>query len=128
MKVVADDELFSRFIGEFVSQAKHDLDIAVMDDEGYSKQEVIALLQQGTPLHRLGGLRCFYFEATLDQGVFYVDGEEKRLPSEMKAVIQLLCDQRSISAEQLLPWIDHNPFLDFLIELLNAGYWYFEGA
>jgi 50S ribosomal protein L16 3-hydroxylase len=127
MKIVDDDELFTRFIGEFVSQAKHDLDIAVMDYEGYSRQEVIELLQQGTPLHRLGGLRCFYFEATLDQGVFYIDGDEKHLPSEMKAVIQRLCDQRSISAEQLLPWIERDLFLGFLIEQLNAGYWYFEG-
>ncbi|MCW8920864.1 MAG: cupin domain-containing protein [Sedimenticola sp.] len=128
LKMINDDELFSRFTGEFLSQAKHELDIAPQDDEGYSREEVIGLLQQGTMLHRLGGLRCLYLASGLSQGRFYIDGDEKRLPSEMKAVIQLLCDHSSVSAELLLPWIEQEAFLEFLIEQLNAGYWYFDGA
>ncbi|MCW8949092.1 MAG: cupin domain-containing protein, partial [Sedimenticola sp.] len=127
-KMINDDELFSRFTGEFLSQAKHELDIAPQDDEGYSREEVIGLLQQGTMLHRLGGLRCLYLASGLSQGRFYIDGDEKQLPSEMKAVIQLLCDHSSVSAELLLPWIEQEAFLEFLIEQLNAGYWYFDGA
>jgi len=127
ISVVNDDELLSRFAGEYLSEAKHTLDLADMEGDTYSESEVVSLLQQGATLYRLGGLRCLYFESTLAQGLFYVDGEQQQLPANLVSVIQLLCDRVSISADLLLPWIGEAALVGFLTQQLNAGYWYFEG-
>ena len=127
LNIVNNDEMLSRFAGEYLSQPKHTLDLPEMGDDEYSTEEVAVLLQQGAPLYRLGGLRCFYFESTLSKGLFYVDGCEMWLPTDMQSVIKLLCDRVSIPADLLLPWIGQESLLAFLTEQLNSGYWYFEG-
>ncbi len=125
--VISDEALLSRFAGEYLSEAKHTLDLADLEGDAYNEQEVVSLLQQGAVLYRLGGLRCLYFEATLKEGLFYVDGIQMQLPPELSEVIQLLCDCSSISADRLLPWVEQRALVNFLTEQLNAGYWYFEG-
>ena len=128
LDVVNDEALFNQFAGEFISQAKHDLDIAPMDNEGYPRDEVIALLQQGTTLYRLGGLRCCYTESGLSAGRFYIDGSEHQLSADLQQIIQLMCDSTSLAAETVLPWVEQADFLAFLTAQLNEGYWYFDGA
>ncbi|MCP3665152.1 MAG: cupin domain-containing protein [Gammaproteobacteria bacterium] len=126
VNIVNDDELLRRFAGEYLSQAKHTLDLVEVEDDLYSGEEVIALLQQGALLKRLGGLRCLYFESTLPMGLFYIDGKQMQLPVNLQPVIQLLCDRPTIPADRLLPWMEEVSLKDFLTEQLNAGYWYFE--
>ncbi|MCW8944585.1 MAG: cupin domain-containing protein [Sedimenticola sp.] len=128
LNAMSDDELFSRFAGEFLSQSKHDLDVAPMDEQGYSKEELMALLQQGVTLFRLDGLRCFYLESSMMSGSIYVDGSELKLPAGLQPIIQQMCDNRSLAADVVLPWIEYPEYISFLIEQINQGHWYFADA
>jgi 50S ribosomal protein L16 3-hydroxylase len=121
-----DDKLFQNFTGNFLSNAKHELDLMPSEDP-FEKDEVSQLLALHA-IKRLGGLRALYFEDTINNGVFYLNGEQITFNSEIAPVIQLLCNQVIVMPDELAPWRDNDHFVALMVNLLDQGYWFWTEA
>ncbi|WP_299792628.1 cupin domain-containing protein [uncultured Shewanella sp.] len=119
-----DDKLISEFSGRYLTNSKCELDLPE-EPLGFESQDIIELLN-GQALTRLGGLRVLYFDSTVSQGVFYINGEQINLAPEISAVIPLLSDSQTLSLSSLTPWLATPEFIELLTSWVNSGYWYFE--
>lgn len=117
-----DDINFKKFTGNFLTNAKHDLDI-MLPDEPFSHDEVAQLLTTHA-VKRLGGLRAFYFEDTINGGICYINGDEVRFEAEIASAVKYLCDQVLVQPETIAPWCQHEAFISLMVNLLNQGYWF----
>ena len=121
-----DDKLFKNFVGNFLTNAKHELDI-MPSDEPFESAEVSEFLTLHA-IKRLGGLRAFYFEDTLNDGIFYLNGEQINFNSEIAPVIKLLCNQVVVTPSELAPWSTNEHFVSLMVGLLDQGYWFWTEA
>jgi len=117
-----DDTVFKTFTGNFLTAPKHELDI-MLPDEPFAAEEVSQLLTTHG-IKRLGGLRAFYFEDTINQGLCYVNGEEVTFDAEIAPAVKLLCDNVILYPESLAKWSNHAAFVELVVSLLDQGYWY----
>ncbi|MFT5759326.1 MAG: 50S ribosomal protein L16 3-hydroxylase [Alteromonadaceae bacterium] len=122
-QLLDNDDLFRNFTGSYLSQAKHELDLAEID-EALAPEDISEILTSNN-LMRIGGLRSFYFTETIDSGICYIDGNEVIFPAEIAAVIKLLCDQVCVTVNELSIWRQNTAFIVFISEQITAGYWYF---
>jgi len=122
--VLDNDALMADFAGSFFSKTKCALDLQALDEPLDADTLLAELARQ--PLVRTGGLRCFYLDATVRQGVCYVDGERHAFGAKAQASVKALCDHDTISARQLRGALPLPAFVDALVQWVNAGYWYFE--
>lgn len=127
-----DDKLIAEFSGSFLTRSKCQLDIEEDLDisECFSIEEITEVLA-GQPLVKLGGLRCLYFEDYKQTGAMYINGEQVVIPRLYSALIPMICDQYSITREQIAQVIDSaelndSAFAQLLVTWVNKGYWYFE--
>ncbi|WP_241581563.1 ribosomal protein uL16 3-hydroxylase [Rosenbergiella nectarea] len=116
---LVDSEDFTPWLGEFLSQSRHELDIAP-PQPAYQEDEVRDALEEGTPLHRIGGLKVLQLASHT-----FINGE--RFSSTVPGFLNLLATTTEIDAEQLSPFIEENSVLTQLTGLINAGYWHFAG-
>lgn len=125
LSVLEDDQQLARFSGCQLTQPKHSLDAP---EEAFecTAQELLELLQQ-QPLYRLGGLRCYYFEQTLSDGFFYINGEECQLNPSLSQIIKTLCNEQVLTFAMLQDGLQDNDFVALLVEFVGQGCWYFEG-
>jgi 50S ribosomal protein L16 3-hydroxylase len=118
-----NDSLMADFAGSYFSKTKCTLDLQPLDAP-LETVDVVEMLQQ-QPLIRTGGLRCFYVDATVAQGVCYVDGERYEFgPGLLQAVVNL-CDNDELSLELMQPALQNSEFASQLTEWVNGGFWYF---
>jgi len=121
-----DEASFKAFTGQFLTAAKHDLDI-MLPDEPFELPEVSNLLNSHA-IKRLGGLRAFYFEDTVEQGLCYINGTELQFSSEIANGVKLLCDNVMLTPNAMSEWSHNAAFVELATELLNQGYWYLAEA
>ena len=121
-----DDASFKTFTGQFLTAAKHDLD-TLLPDEPFELTEVSNLLNSHA-IKRLGGLRAFYFEDTIEQGICYINGTELAFSAEIANGVKLLCDKVMLLPDDLSEWSHNAAFVELATELLNQGYWYLAEA
>ncbi|BAJ01915.1 cupin domain-containing protein [Shewanella violacea] len=119
-----DDQLISEFSGRYLTQSKCELDL-VDEALGFEASDIVELLNDQV-LTRLGGLRCLYFEHSVGQGIFYLNGEQIVMPASLMASIPILCDHHNLSAAMLEPWLKDEVFIDQLTNWVNAGFWYLQ--
>lgn len=124
--LLENEDVFKSFVGKFLTNAKHELDL-MPSEEPFERDEVSQLLTIHS-IKRLGGLRAFYFEDTINDGVFYINGEQKNVANEIVPVIKLLCDQSIVTTDELAPWYDNEQFLSLMSELLDQGFWFWVEA
>lgn len=117
-----DDKLFKNFAGNFLTNAKHELDL-MPSDEPFENDEVSELLSLHA-IKRLGGLRALYFEDTVEEGIFYLNGEQIHFNSEIAPIIKLLCNQVMVTPSELAPWSTNEYFVTLMVGLLDQGYWF----
>jgi len=121
-----DDATFKTFTGQFLTAAKHDLDI-MLPDEPFELPEVSNLLNSHA-IKRLGGLRAFYFEDTVEQGLCYINGTELQFCADIANGVKLLCDNVMLTPDAMSDWSHNAAFVELVTELLNQGYWYLAEA
>ena len=121
-----DDSSFKRFTGQFLTSAKHDLDI-LLPDEPFELTEVSNLLNSHA-IKRLGGLRAFYFEDTIVEGLCYINGTELAFSPEIANGVKLLCDKVMLLPDDMSDWGHNATFVELATEVLNQGYWYLAEA
>lgn len=119
-----DDTLVADFAGSFLSRTKCQLDLQALD-EPLDAAALIDTLQQ-QPLVRTGGLRCFYVDQTVADGVCYVDGERHAFGAKAQAAVKALCDRDTLTHAPLRAALKLPAFAQALTQWVNAGYWYFE--
>jgi 50S ribosomal protein L16 3-hydroxylase len=121
--VLDNDTLLADFAGSYFSKTKCTLDLQTLDEPLESSDLINAMQEQ--PLVRTGGLRCFYVDETLAQGVCYVDGERFAFGPACKSAVLALCDQDELTFAKLKGDLQHADFARQLTEWVNGGYWYF---
>ena len=122
--ILDDDSLVADFAGSFLSRTKCQLDLQALDEPMDASQMLLSLAEQ--PLVRTGGLRCFYVDATVAQGVCYVDGERHAFGAKAKAAVRALCDHDCVTHTHLRGALQNPAFVSAIVQWINAGYWYFE--
>ncbi|MCF1456892.1 MAG: cupin domain-containing protein [Shewanella sp.] len=118
------DDCISDFAGRLLTQSKCQLDLFEEVAE-ISADEWLEQLQH-EPLIRVGGLRCHYFEHSYRKGLFYLNGEQIRLPGECAGLIPLLCNEYQLEWQQIRLWLDNNAVIDLLTGWIGRGYWHFD--
>ena len=118
LDLINQPDTFHEWLGEFVSQSRHELDVAPPEPP-YQPDEIYDALQQGDRLHRLGGLRVLRIGDDI-----FVNGE--KITSRFKTALNALADDIIVTGEKLGDGLDDPSFLAMLAALVNSGYWYFE--
>ncbi len=121
-KVLDNEAQFKSFSGCFLTQAKHELDL-MPAEEVFTASEVSHLLTTHA-IKRLGGLRAFYFEDTIEEGFCYINGDEVKFSPDVAPAVKLLCNQVMITPDELTSWFKNIDFVNLMVALLNQGYWY----
>lgn len=122
VNIIDDDAIFHDFVGSYLTSAKHELDL-MASEEPFAEEEVSELLAIHA-IKRLGGLRAFYFEETVGQGICYINSEKITFSAELAPAIKLLCDQLIVMPEQLTAWQNNRHFLTLMVQWLDKGYWF----
>ena len=108
---------FTPWLGEFLSQSRHELDIAP-PQPAYQEDEVREAINAGTPLQRIGGLKVLLVGTEA-----FINGE--RFTSPDPEFLRLLAAQPLLNLDKLASSIDDSTVLTQLTGLINAGYWHF---
>ncbi|WP_315707472.1 cupin domain-containing protein [Brenneria uluponensis] len=117
LDLVQQKDSFQQWFGEFISQSRHELDLAPPEPP-YQAGEIYDLMQQGDSLRRLGGLRVLWLGESC-----FVNGEEFRSPHQ--DALSALAQHSVIDMTMLNGALDDPSFLAQLTVLINNGYWYF---
>ncbi|ETT08057.1 cupin domain-containing protein [Providencia alcalifaciens] len=117
--LINDPELFRKWLGEFISQSRHELDLAPPEPP-YEQNEIYNLLQdEQETLYKLNGLRALRVG---DQ--FFVNGES--LETKCYEAADSLCRFDAVSYTNLGDALDDVNFIALITALINSGYWYFD--
>lgn len=121
--ILDNDTLVADFAGSYLSKTKCQLDLQPLDDPMDDADLLNTLKTQS--LVRTGGLRCFYVDATVGEGVCYVDGERHAFGTKARASVIALCDHDRVTHNHLRVGLKNPEFVAALTQWVNAGYWYF---
>jgi len=112
-----------QWLGRALSQQQHTIDLQPADPP-YEPENITESLQQGDSLCRLGGLKAIYFA---DEPLHcYLAGEHQQAPAGAESLVELLCNNTRLSFWQLEEHLDKSNHLEWLTQLINDGYWYFD--
>ncbi|MFF6012173.1 JmjC domain-containing protein [Rahnella sp. R3(2024)] len=117
LELINNPEHFNSWLGEFISQSRHELDLAPPEPP-YQAGEIYELMASGETLERVGGLRVLRVG-----DVCYVNGEA--MTSEQTAAVDAMARHKTVTREMLGDALDDPSFLALLSALVNSGYWYF---
>ncbi|MBE0364185.1 hypothetical protein PULV_a1765 [Pseudoalteromonas ulvae UL12] len=125
MSQIQHTEQLQNWLGQFLSTAKHDMDLAA-PDEPYTVEEIKELCQaDDIVLYRVGGLRAIY-QLQPDTLLLSINGTNYNLPLNQLDDAKLLTEQTQITSDQLKSSINNQIFMQTLTTLINEGYWYIE--
>ncbi|HHH7668039.1 TPA: [50S ribosomal protein L16]-arginine 3-hydroxylase [Escherichia coli] len=119
LELINQPEHFKQWFGEFISQSRHELDIAPPEPP-YQPDEIYDALKQGEVLVRLGGLRVLRIGDDV-----YANGE--KIDSPRRPALDALASNIALTAENFGDALEDPSFLAMLAALVNSGYWFFEG-
>lgn len=122
--ILDDGSLLADFAGSFLSRSKCQLDLQALD-EPLDEAALLANLHQQA-LIRTGGLRCFYLDQNVAQGICYVGGERFEFGAACAPAVVALCDHERLDAALLHTGLQHLAFVRALAQWVNDGYWYFD--
>jgi 50S ribosomal protein L16 3-hydroxylase len=126
VQLVSDRDKLPLWFGQYITQAKHELDQQEPDPH-YQAEEIAEYLEEGSVLARLGGLRCSYYQTNESSDIqLFINGTTIVLPAEEQMTAQLLCDSKRIDQQQCLHFTAREERLLLLTDLINQGLWYFE--
>ncbi|EJH7319727.1 [50S ribosomal protein L16]-arginine 3-hydroxylase [Shigella boydii] len=121
LELINQPEHFKQWFGEFISQSRHELDIAPPEPP-YQPDEIYDALKQGDVLVRLGGLRVLRIGDDV-----YANGENEKIDSPHRPALDALASNIALTAENFGDALEDPSFLAMLAALVNSGYWFFEG-
>ena len=123
LDAIQDKEVIKRWLGNYLSQPKHDMDLLPLDDP-ISSDELITYLSSQV-INRAGGVRTFY-QLVEDSLLLSVNNETFTLPVSMLDATKLLTNLTHFEAEQLIPSVTCLEFAEMLTKLINEGYYFIQ--
>ena len=120
--LIENDNLFKNWLGNTLSQPKHDMDLAP-EQNPFSTAEIMQQLENDVTFERLGGTRAIY-QCIGDELLLSVNGENYPLPlSDLEAVKQLtdFIEFDSSLLNSTTPSLD---FIETFTTLVNEGIWF----
>jgi 50S ribosomal protein L16 3-hydroxylase len=123
LDAIQDKAVIKRWLGNYLSQPKHDMDLLPLD-EPISSDELANYLSSQV-INRAGGVRTFYqlFE---DSILISVNSEVFSLPINMLGSAKLLTDLTYFEADEIIPSITCLEFAEMLTKLINEGYYFIQ--
>ncbi|TLX46456.1 50S ribosomal protein L16 arginine hydroxylase [Pseudoalteromonas phenolica] len=123
LDAIQDKEVIKRWLGNYLSQPKHDMDLLPLD-EPISSDELANYLSSQV-INRAGGVRTFYqlFE---DSILLSINSETFSLPINMLDAAKLLTDLTYFEASKIIPSVTCLEFAEMLTKLINEGYYFIQ--
>lgn len=120
--LIENDSLFKNWLGNTLSQPKHDMDLAP-EENPFSTAEIMQQLDSDLTFERLGGTRAIY-QCIGDELLLSVNGENYPLPlSDLEAVKQLT-DFIEFDSSLLNSTTSSLDFIETFTTLVNEGIWF----
>ena len=118
-----NDELFKQWLGNTLSQPKHEMDLAPLEAPLTCEQMSELIASNNDEFERLGGTRAI-FQQCEDTLLLSINGENYLLPlSDLKAV-RLLTDNSYFNTEDLGQAQPSLVFIQTFTTLVNEGVWF----
>jgi 50S ribosomal protein L16 3-hydroxylase len=116
----------AHFLGEYLSDSSHSSDIVVLSgsEDELVMSDLRQLMEQGAELKRTAGIKALYLDVLPYE--LFVDGQSYAVPNCSWALAKNMCDSAALDSHSLRAFNEDKHQLDWLLELLNAGYWYFD--
>ncbi|WP_404340257.1 JmjC domain-containing protein [Pseudoalteromonas mariniglutinosa] len=120
---IQDDTLFKTWLGNSISQPKHEMDLAPPETP-YTLADLHALLaDDDCVFERLGGTRAVY--QRIDNKILLsVNGVNYAHDECCLTAIKLLTDQSTVTAAEIKSSKNNHTFLETFTTLLNEGIWF----
>lgn len=121
LDAIQDKDVIKRWLGVYLSQPKHDMDLLPLD-EPISSDELANYLSSQV-INRAGGVRTFY--QNLDDHVLLsVNNESFQLPFNTLSAVKLLTDETTFNADEIISSLECLEFAEMLTKLINEGFYY----
>lgn len=121
LDAIQDKDVIKRWLGNYLSQPKHDMDLLPLD-EPISSDELANYLSSQV-INRAGGVRIFY-QNLEDCLLLSVNNENFQLPFNTLSAVKLLTDKTSFDADEIISSLECLEFAEMLTKLINEGFYY----
>lgn len=118
-----NDELFKQWLGNTLSQAKHEMDLAPLEEPITDDQLTQLITNIDEEFERLGGVRAIYQQLE-DTLLLSINGENYPLPLSDLNAVKLLTDNSYFKTEDLNAAKPSLVFIQTFTTLVNEGIWF----
>jgi len=118
-----NDELFKHWLGNTLSQAKHEMDLAPLEEPITCEQMSDFIANNAEEFERLGGIRAIYQQLE-DTLLLSINGENYPLPLCDLNAVKLLTDHDYVNTDDLNAAQPSLVFIQTFTTLVNEGMWF----
>ncbi|WP_377109392.1 JmjC domain-containing protein [Pseudoalteromonas sp. R86517] len=118
-----NDELFKHWLGNTLSQAKHEMDLAPLEEPITCEQMSDFIANNAEEFERLGGIRAIYQQLE-DTLLLSINGENYPLPLCDLNAVKLLTDHDYVNSDDLNAAQPSLVFIQTFTTLVNEGMWF----
>ena len=118
-----NDELFKHWLGNTLSQAKHEMDLAPLEEPITCEQMSELIANNAEEFERLGGVRAIYQQLE-DTLLLSINGENYPLPLCDLNAVTLLTDHDYVNTDDLNAAQPSLVFIQTFTTLVNEGLWF----
>ncbi|AYM86785.1 cupin domain-containing protein [Pseudoalteromonas agarivorans] len=118
-----NDELFKHWLGNTLSQAKHEMDLAPLEEPITCEQMSELIANNAEEFERLGGVRAIYQQLE-DTLLLSINGENYTLPLCDLNAVKLLTDHDYVNTDNLNAAQPSLVFIQTFTTLVNEGMWF----
>lgn len=118
-----NDELFKHWLGNTLSQAKHEMDLAPLEEPITCDQMSDFIANNAEEFERLGGVRAIYQQLE-DTLLLSINGENYPLPLCDLNAVTLLTDHDYVNTDDLNAAQPSLVFIQTFTTLVNEGLWF----
>ncbi|AZN32857.1 cupin domain-containing protein [Pseudoalteromonas sp. Xi13] len=118
-----NDELFKHWLGNTLSQAKHEMDLAPLEELITCEQISDFIANNAEEFERLGGVRAIYQQLE-DTLLLSINGENYPLPLCDLNAVKLLTDHDYVNTDDLNAAQPSLVFIQTFTTLVNEGMWF----
>ncbi len=118
-----NDELFKHWLGNTLSQAKHEMDLAPLEEPITCEQMSDFIANNAEEFERLGGVRAIYQQLE-DTLLLSINGENYPLPLCDLNAVKLLTDHDYVNTDDLNAAQPSLVFIQTFTTLVNEGMWF----
>lgn len=124
LEQVNNDGLFQEFIGKYLTQSHHALELLI-PMEPFSTEQVLDILDVDTVhLSQVSGVKTLISQSPAH--MLYINGDEFAIDEDTLALAKRLCDSLPLTTQEAKSFTDCLKNTQLLTNVLNKGYWFIE--